>query len=186
MMELPGCRLKEFRSLGISATLRDPWNAPPSTMTERFTAAVLRIRQKRNSPSTTTMMTLTSRLLLLPPRHSRLFASVISGRTAPELPMNLSFSVIRLCLALLTVLCSLRFPADRHLMLPGRMPMWLNRHRPLNKKENNMSYLDQIKGQKFKVSKVTVDGVDFYLVNFQGSRVSTLKARRIYSFVFLR
>ena len=49
-----------------------------------------------------------------------------------------------------------------------------------------MSYLDQIKGQKFKVSKVTVDGVDFYLVNFQGSRVSTLKARRIYSFVFLR
>ena len=26
-----------------------------------------------------------------------------------------------------------------------------------------MSYLDQIKGLKFKVSKVTVDGVDFYL-----------------------
>ena len=26
-----------------------------------------------------------------------------------------------------------------------------------------MSYLDQIKGPKFKVSKVTVDGVDFYL-----------------------
>ena len=26
-----------------------------------------------------------------------------------------------------------------------------------------MSYLDQIKGLKFKISKVTVDGVDFYL-----------------------
>ena len=26
-----------------------------------------------------------------------------------------------------------------------------------------MSYLDRIKGLKFKVSKVTVDGVDFYL-----------------------
>ena len=52
----------------------------------RFTAAVLRIQQKRNSPSTTTMMTMTSRLLLLPPRHSRLSASVISGRTVPGQP----------------------------------------------------------------------------------------------------
>ena len=40
-----------------------------------------------NSPSTITMMTLTNRLSLPPSRHSRLFASVISGRTAPELPM---------------------------------------------------------------------------------------------------
>ena len=43
--------------------------------------------EKRNSPSTTTMMTPTSRLSLLPLRHSRRFASVISGLTAPELPM---------------------------------------------------------------------------------------------------
>ena len=41
-----------------------------------------------NSPSTITMMTLTNRLLLLPPRHSRQFAFVISGRTAPEPPMT--------------------------------------------------------------------------------------------------
>ena len=41
-----------------------------------------------------------------------------------------------------------------------------------------MSYLDQIKGLKFKVSKVTVDGVDFYLrelsgkarLNFEGEK----------------
>ena len=31
-----------------------------------------------------------------------------------------------------------------------------------------MSYLDQIKGLKFKVSKVTVDGVDFYLRELSG------------------
>ena len=31
-----------------------------------------------------------------------------------------------------------------------------------------MSYLDQIKGLKFKVSKVTVDGVDFYLRELPG------------------
>ena len=34
-----------------------------------------------------------------------------------------------------------------------------------------MSYLDQIKGLKFKVSKVTVDGVDFICVNFPARRV---------------
>ena len=31
-----------------------------------------------------------------------------------------------------------------------------------------MSYLEQIKGLKFKVSKVTVDGVDFYLRELSG------------------
>lgn len=31
-----------------------------------------------------------------------------------------------------------------------------------------MSYLDQIKGLKFKTSKVTVDGVDFYLRELSG------------------
>lgn len=31
-----------------------------------------------------------------------------------------------------------------------------------------MSYLDQIKGLKFKVSKVTIDGVDFYLCELSG------------------
>ena len=31
-----------------------------------------------------------------------------------------------------------------------------------------MSYLDQIKGLKFKVSKVTVDDVDFYLRELSG------------------
>lgn len=31
-----------------------------------------------------------------------------------------------------------------------------------------MSYLDQIKGLKFKVSKVTVDGVEFYLRELSG------------------
>ena len=31
-----------------------------------------------------------------------------------------------------------------------------------------MSYLDRIKGLKFKVSKVTVDGVDFYLRELSG------------------
>ena len=31
-----------------------------------------------------------------------------------------------------------------------------------------MSYLDQIKGLKFKISKVTVDGVDFYLRELSG------------------
>ena len=31
-----------------------------------------------------------------------------------------------------------------------------------------MSYLNQIKGLKFKVSKVTVDGVDFYLRELSG------------------
>ena len=31
-----------------------------------------------------------------------------------------------------------------------------------------MSYLDQIKGLKFKVSKVSVDGVDFYLRELSG------------------
>ena len=31
-----------------------------------------------------------------------------------------------------------------------------------------MSYLDQIKGLKFKVSKVTIDGVDFYLRELSG------------------
>ena len=31
-----------------------------------------------------------------------------------------------------------------------------------------MSYLDQIKGLKFKVSKVTVGGVDFYLRELSG------------------
>ena len=31
-----------------------------------------------------------------------------------------------------------------------------------------MSYLDQIKGLTFKVSKVTVDGVDFYLRELSG------------------
>ena len=40
-----------------------------------------------NSPSTITMMTLTNGLSLLPLRHSRLSEFVISGRTAPDLPM---------------------------------------------------------------------------------------------------
>ena len=31
-----------------------------------------------------------------------------------------------------------------------------------------MSYLDQIKSLKFKISKVTVDGVDFYLRELSG------------------
>lgn len=31
-----------------------------------------------------------------------------------------------------------------------------------------MSYLDQIKGLKFKISKVTIDGVDFYLRELSG------------------
>ena len=31
-----------------------------------------------------------------------------------------------------------------------------------------MSYLEQIKGLKFKVSKVTVDGMDFYLRELSG------------------
>ena len=31
-----------------------------------------------------------------------------------------------------------------------------------------MSYLEQIKSLKFKISKVTVDGVDFYLRELSG------------------
>ncbi len=49
-----------------------------------------------------------------------------------------------------------------------------------------MSYLEQIKSLKFKISKVTVDGVDFYLRDFRARLVSTLRTRRIYSSGFSR
>ena len=50
-----------------------------------------------------------------------------------------------------------------------------------------MSYLDQIKGLKFKVSKVTVDGVDFYLrelsdkarVDFEGEKDLQLRVLKM-------
>ena len=49
-----------------------------------------------------------------------------------------------------------------------------------------MSYLDQIKVLKFKVSKVTVDGVDFYLRELSDKARVDFEGEKIYSFVSLR